>query len=164
MEQGSSEVEECQLRHKDGHDVDVMKHANVGRDETGAIIGLAETVSDLAELNRARRKANEAALRLAEIHRMDNIIGKSMAMQKVYLNIQAAAAGQATILVYGESGTGKERAAGVIHDRIGYEDLPLEIRSPRGSVVCATPTGYRSLKRTARVRLTMERRLDLLEE
>jgi len=125
IEHGSSEAKECMLRHKDGHDVAVIKNAGVVRDEKENIIGVVETVTDLTELNRARRKAEEAALRLGEIHRMDNIIGKSHAMRDVFTAIKAGASSDATILILGESGTGKELVAGAIHYNSERKNQPL---------------------------------------
>lgn len=125
IEQGHTEAKECQLRHKDGHDVEVIKNASVVRDDRGNIIGIVETITDLTELKRARRKAEDAMLRLGELHRMDNIIGKSRAMQKVYTAISAAAASEATILIQGESGTGKELVAGAIHYNGDRRGRPL---------------------------------------
>ncbi len=125
IEKGSSEAKECLLQHKDGHDISVIKNASVVRDENGTIIGVVETVTDLTELNRARRKTEEAALRLGEKHRLDNIIGKSHVMQKVFSSIQAAAKSDATILVNGESGTGKELVAGAIHYNSSRKNKPL---------------------------------------
>ena len=125
IEQGYSEAKECQLKHKDGFDVAVIKNANVVRDQNGNIIGVVETVTDLTELNRARLKAEEAARRLGDLHRMDNIIGKSSAMQQVFGKIKAAAASEATILIHGESGTGKELVAGAIHFNGERREGPL---------------------------------------
>ena len=115
VEKGTSEAKACKVRHKDGHDVPVIKNASVVRDDDGTVIGIVETVTDMTELDQARKQAEEAALRLGEVHRMDNIIGKSRAMQQVFAAIRAAAASEATILVQGESGTGKELVAGAIH-------------------------------------------------
>jgi two-component system response regulator HydG len=56
---------------------------------------------------------------------MDNIIGKSHAMQKVFTAISAAAASDATILIQGDSGTGKELVAGAIHYNGDRRDGPL---------------------------------------
>jgi PAS domain S-box-containing protein len=125
IEQGHAEAKECQLRHKDGHDVEVIKNASVVRDDQDNIVGVVETITDLTELKRARKKAEYAMLRLGELHRMDNIIGKSRAMQKVYSAISAAAASEATILIQGESGTGKELVAGAIHYNGDRRDRPL---------------------------------------
>jgi two-component system, NtrC family, response regulator HydG len=125
IEKGISEAKECQVRHKDGRDVAVIKNASVVRDEKDRIIGVVETVTDLTELNRARQKAEEAALRLGEVHRLDNIIGQSHAMRKVFGAIRAAASSEATILVQGESGTGKELVAAAIHYNSERRDGPL---------------------------------------
>ena len=115
FKQNYSEAKECQLQHKNGHDVSVIKNASVVKDEKGRLLGVVETVTDLTELNQARKRAEEAALRLGEYHRLDNIIGKSRAMREVFAAIRAAAASDATILIQGESGTGKELVAGAIH-------------------------------------------------
>ncbi len=125
VEKGYSEAKECQVRHKDGHDVEVIKNASVVRNDKDDIIGVVETVTDLTELNRARKKAQEATLKLGELHRMDNIIGRSRAMQKVFAAISAAAASEATILIQGGSGTGKELVAGAIHYNGDRRDAPL---------------------------------------
>ncbi len=119
------EAKECQLRHKDGHDVAVIKNASVVKDEEGKILGVVETVTDLTDLNRARQRAEQAALRLGEIHRLDNIIGKSQPMQEVFAAIKAAADSDATIIIQGESGTGKELVAGAIHFNSLRREKPL---------------------------------------
>ena len=115
IEFGISEAKECFLKHKEGHNVSIIKNASVVRDENNNIIGVVETVTDMTELSKARRKIEEAALRLGEMHRLDNIIGKSHAMRDVFTAIKAAAASDVTVLVYGDSGTGKELVAGAIH-------------------------------------------------
>ncbi len=121
----SSEAKECYLRHKDGYDVSVIKNASVVKADDGNILGVVETVTDLTELNLARQKAEAATARLGEIHRMDNILGKSHAMQQVFTAISAAGASEATILIAGESGTGKELVAGAIHFNSERRDMPL---------------------------------------
>ncbi len=125
IKHGSSEAKECHLRHKMGHEVPIIKNAGVVKNENGNIIGVVETVTDLTELNKARQKAEEAALRLGEIHSLNNIIGKSRAMQQVFASIRAAAASEATILIQGESGTGKELVAGAIHYNSVRCEAPL---------------------------------------
>ncbi len=109
------EDSECLVRHKNGHDVPVIKNARTVWNEDGEIIGAVETLTDLTELEKARRRADEAARRLEEIYQFGNIIGKSKAMQQVFESIKAAADSQATILIQGDSGTGKELVAGAIH-------------------------------------------------
>lgn len=125
FEQEHIEVKECQLRHKDGYDVPIIKNASVVKDENGNILGVVETVTDVTELNQARQRAEQAALRLGEIHRLDNIIGKSQAILDVFAAIKAAADSDATIIIQGESGTGKEMVAGAIHFNSTRRDKPL---------------------------------------
>ena len=48
-------------------------------------------------------------------HSFGEIIGKSEKMQQVFAEIQAAAAGDITVLIQGETGTGKELVAKSIH-------------------------------------------------
>ncbi len=125
LKEGKSEAKECILTHKAGHHVPVIKNARVVRDENQKIIGVVETVTDLSEITRARQEAEEALIRLGEKHRLDNLIGKSHEMQKVFAAINAAAASDATILIMGESGTGKELVAGAIHQRSMRKTSPL---------------------------------------
>ena len=114
FDQSAVDAKECFLRHKDGHDVPVVKSARTVREE-GYIKGVVETVTDLTELQKARRRAEEASLRLGERHRFENIIGKSHPMQDVFAALKAVAASEATVLIEGESGTGKELVAGAVH-------------------------------------------------
>jgi PAS domain S-box-containing protein len=125
LDHGSSEAKECRLRHKDGRDIPVIKNAGVVHDDQDRVIGVVETVTDLTEIHQARQKAEEASFRLGEIHRLDNIIGKSHLMQEVFAAIRAAAASEATILIQGESGTGKELVAGAIHYNSERKGFPL---------------------------------------
>ena len=125
LKDGKSEAKECLLIHKSGHHVPVIKNARVVRDENQQIIGVVETVTDLSEISRARQEAEQALIRLGEKHRLDNLIGKSHEMQKVFAAINAAAASDATILIMGESGTGKELVAGAIHQRSTRTTYPL---------------------------------------
>ncbi len=112
---GSVESAECQMRHRDGHIVPVIKNARVVKDELGDDIGVVETVTDISELMDVRRQVEEAALKLAETHQFENIIGKSAVMRRVFDSVRAAAKSDATVLIQGESGTGKELVAGAIH-------------------------------------------------
>ena len=125
LEVGQTEAKECLLRHKDGQDVAVIKNASVVKDDDGRFIGIVETVTDMTELNRARERAEAAALRLAEVYQMNNIIGKSHAMKEVFQAIRVAAASEATVLIQGESGTGKELVAGAIHYNSDRHEGPM---------------------------------------
>lgn len=122
---GRDDSTECFLRHKDGRDVPVVKCARIVKDDMGTVKGIVETVTDLTELEEARRKAEEATRRLADIHRFDRIIGKSHAMREVFSAIRAAARSEATVLIQGESGTGKELVAGAIHYNSHRAEMPF---------------------------------------
>lgn len=122
---GSIDSVECFLRHKDGYDVPVVKSARLVSDENNVVMGVVETVTDLTELEKARRNAAKANRRLGEMHKFDNIIGKSHAMEQVFSAIKAAASSQATILIQGKSGTGKELVAGAIHYNSDRHNMPF---------------------------------------
>ncbi len=122
---GRVQAKECFLQHKKGLDIPVVKSARLVTGNNGSILGVVETVTDLTELEKARRQAEEANLRLGEIHQMANIIGKSHAMQQVFSAIRAAASSDATVLVQGESGTGKELVAGAIHYNSSRSEMPF---------------------------------------
>ena len=122
---GAVDSKECSLRHKDGFDVSVLKSARLVKDENDIVQGVVETVTDLTELKNTRLKMEEAALRLGEMHKLGNIIGKSHLMQQVFSAIKSAAASDATVLIQGESGTGKELVASAIHYNSNRADMPL---------------------------------------
>lgn len=112
---GAVDGKECDLRHKDGYDVPVLKSARLVKGKDGLVKGVVESVTDLTELHKARQKVEEVKSRLGEIYRFDNIIGKSRAIRQVFTAIKAAAASDAAVLITGETGTGKELVAGAIH-------------------------------------------------
>ena len=62
------------------------------------------------------KKIMELQTKLETDHSFGEIIGKSEKMQQVFTEIQAAAAGDITVLIQGETGTGKELVAKSIHD------------------------------------------------
>ena len=125
LEFGRLDSRECFLRHKEGHDVPVIKSARLVMGKSGKVEGIVETVTDLTELEKARRKVEEANERLGEVHRFDRIIGKSHAIKQVFSAVKAAAGSEATILLQGESGTGKELVAGAIHYNSDRKESPF---------------------------------------
>jgi PAS domain S-box-containing protein len=125
--QGEFDLKECRLKHKEGYFVPVLKSARVVLDNQQKAIGVVETITDMTELEATRKKAENASLRLGELYRFGNIIGKSHVMQDVFQSIQAAAASHANIFISGESGTGKELVAGAIHYNSERANNPLTI-------------------------------------
>jgi len=124
-EHGRIDGKECFLKHKNGNDVPLIKSARLLKDKNGRIRGVVETVTDLTKLHKARREAEEANRKLGEIHRFDNIIGKSDVMRRVFSAIKAAASSDATILIQGDSGSGKELVAGAVHYNSSRAGMPF---------------------------------------
>jgi len=124
-EKGAVDAKECALNHKDGYVVPVLKSARLVKDQHNRVIGIVETVTDLTELKKARQEIEEISRKLGEVHRLDNIIGKSRPMQNVFAAIRAASASEATVLIQGQSGTGKELVAGAIHYNSDRSAFPL---------------------------------------
>lgn len=122
---GKTEAKECFIRHRDGHDIAVIKNARLSRDEDGKILGIVETITDLTELKKIKKTAERAQKKLKNVYRLGNIIGKSVAMQNVFDAIRAAANSQANILIQGESGTGKELVASAIHYNSANAESPM---------------------------------------
>jgi two-component system, NtrC family, response regulator HydG len=127
VEHGKTEAKECTLKHKDGSEVAVIKNARLVLDEKKQILGIVETITDLTELKKIKKAAEDAQGKLVKAYRLGNIIGKSMVMQNVFEAIRAAANSKATILIQGESGTGKELVAGAIHYNSSNSSSPFVI-------------------------------------
>jgi len=123
--EGRIDGRECFIKHKDGTDIPVLKSARILRDQSDIARGVVETVTDLTELHKARREAEEANLLLGEKHRLDNIIGKSSQMREVFFTIRACASSDVNVLIQGESGTGKELVAGAIHFNSRRSPMPF---------------------------------------
>jgi len=66
--------------------------------------------SDLKTENRVLKK------KLTRRYSLENMVGKSGPMQKIYELVEKVAASDATVLIRGESGTGKELVAQAIHN------------------------------------------------
>ena len=127
IERGKTEAKECSIRHKNGYEVPVIKNARLAFNDKNQILGIVETITDLTELNRIKKAAEDAQGKLVKSYRLGNIIGKSMIMQNVFESIRAAANSKATILIQGESGTGKELVAGAIHYNSTNKSRPFVI-------------------------------------
>lgn len=73
------------------------------------------TVKKALEQRRLARENRQLREQLGRKFGLDNIIGKSQAMQQVFELIRLAAPSKSNILILGESGTGKELVAKAIH-------------------------------------------------
>ncbi|MDH3258522.1 MAG: sigma-54 dependent transcriptional regulator [Deltaproteobacteria bacterium] len=88
-------------------------------DEFLLLIERALEVKRLKEENIRLRKD------LNTCYRAPNIIGESLAMQRVFSLIEKVSASEATVLILGESGTGKELVATTIHYQSSRKNKPL---------------------------------------
>jgi DNA-binding NtrC family response regulator len=68
------------------------------------------------ERRRLRAEAGHLRQRLAEKHRITNMVGSSANMAKVFDTVLQVAPSRASVLITGESGTGKELIAAAIHE------------------------------------------------
>ena len=74
------------------------------------------TLRKIEEFHRLRRENAEMRETLDRGHALEQVVGRSVAMQKVAERIRAVAENDANVLITGESGTGKERVARAIHE------------------------------------------------
>jgi DNA-binding NtrC family response regulator len=91
-------------------------------DELLAQIARALEQRKLKEENTRLRKALKAR------YNLENLVGKSEPMQKVFDLVEQVAPTRATVLIGGESGTGKEMIAHTVHNlstRAGYSFVPV---------------------------------------
>lgn len=76
---------------------------------------LLQTVERALERKKALFESIRLSHEMPGIYEVQNIIGKSSAMQRVFQQIMAVSPTNSTVLITGESGTGKELVAKAIH-------------------------------------------------
>lgn len=74
----------------------------------GKMVGFLETVEDISLLS----KLNETASRA---YKFNNIIGRSLEMEKIFQILPSLAQSDSSVLITGETGTGKDLVAEAIH-------------------------------------------------
>jgi two-component system, NtrC family, response regulator AtoC len=72
-----------------------------------------------------KRENRDLKRELASKYALENLIGKSMAMQRVFDTLKQIAPARSTALLTGESGTGKELAARALHQLSNRADKPF---------------------------------------
>jgi len=93
---------------EDGGRIPISLSTAVLKDQSGKIVGGAETFRDLSELETLRHEL-EGRFRVGEI------VSRSPLMQRLFEVIPAIAISPSTVLITGETGTGKELMARTIH-------------------------------------------------
>ena len=85
----------------------------------------------LVERNDSKREVAALKREIVTDGRLDQIVGKSLAIRKVYQLVEQTAPTPASVLIYGESGTGKELVAAAVHK------LSPRASSPFVAINCA---------------------------
>jgi two-component system, NtrC family, response regulator HydG len=106
---------ECRVKHKMGQFIPVFRNARVKLDDSGNVMGIIETITDITELKAVQQRVTVLEKKDQARNRFRNMIGKSRSMKEVFNLIQLAADSNASILITGETGTGKELVAELIH-------------------------------------------------
>jgi len=91
-----------------GNRIPISISTAVLRDAAGRVIGGAETIRDLSEVEALRQE-------LEGKYRVGDLTSRSPLMQRLFEVLPAIAASPSTVLILGETGTGKELVARTIH-------------------------------------------------
>jgi len=78
-----------------------------------------------ADRNELVKKNSRLQKELTPRYAIENVVGASRQMQKVFAEVHQAAPGRASVLLRGESGTGKEAIARAIHQQSQRKDGPF---------------------------------------
>lgn len=116
---------ECSIKKADNTIVPVLKNSSLLFNEHQEVMGAVQTLTDISMLKQTKEQISELQKTLREQWKLDNIIGRSQAMQDIFELIRLSAASHATILVTGETGTGKELAARAIHNQSTRRKQPF---------------------------------------
>ena len=108
------------IRNRKGESIPISISASPLTDHEGNIVGGVETFRDLTTITSLRRE-------LTQKYTFDEIISKSVAMQRLFKIMPEIARSPSTVLICGESGTGKELVARALYNASERRDKPLVI-------------------------------------
>ncbi|MCA9551685.1 MAG: sigma 54-interacting transcriptional regulator [Myxococcales bacterium] len=100
--------QEVSIRTKDGRTVPISVSTAPLLTRQGDLLGGVEVFRDLTQLDALRRQLDDR-------FRLEDIVGKSPAMLRLFERVKLVAQSEATALIRGASGTGKELVARTIH-------------------------------------------------
>lgn len=118
-------IRHCNIQHKDGRFIPIVKNASVLTGQDGHIIGAVETLTDLSEIVEKEQQLEACRKELDNAGGSYGLLGQSAAMQRIYDLIPNAAQSDAPVIITGQSGTGKELVAQAIHASSDRQDKPL---------------------------------------
>ena len=99
---------EGNLINKDRQMIHVRITSAPVKDYDGNIVGFLETVEDISLLRKLDKKESQA-------YKFNNIIGRSLEMEKIFRILPSLAQSDSSALITGETGTGKDMLAETIH-------------------------------------------------
>ena len=102
----------------EGERIPISVSTAVLRDETGKLLGGAETFRDMSEIESLQDQ-------LQGRYQIGDLVSRSSTMQKIFQLIPAVASSPTTVLIQGETGTGKEVLARGIHTSGSRADEPF---------------------------------------
>lgn len=115
----------CRIRASDGSTVLVLKNVIIIRDDNGELVGTVESMTDITSLFEKERELQDLKEEMRQDYWFMGLLGKSVAMQRLYEHIRNAAASEAPVLILGESGSGKNLVASAIHKLSRRKDGPF---------------------------------------
>lgn len=89
------------------------------------LIEIEALLKRVAEKRQLEQKCRALKHQVQRLEGAPQLIGKSLAMQKVNLLISKVAPTQSTVLILGETGTGKELVARALHNQSTRADMPF---------------------------------------
>ncbi len=93
----------------EGRRIPISVSTAVLRNDSGEVIGAAETFRDLSEVEELRKE-------LEGRFQVGDLVSRSTAMRDIFDVLPSIAASESTLLIQGETGTGKELLARAVHD------------------------------------------------
>ncbi|MBC15855.1 MAG: Fis family transcriptional regulator [Desulfovibrio sp.] len=106
------------IERADGTTVPISISAAPLRNKQGQVVGGVETFRDLTEINGMRKRVHD-------LYGVEDIVGRSSALNRVLKILPQVSDSSATVLLSGRSGTGKELFASAIHNLSPRKEKPF---------------------------------------